>query len=83
MGVGGSALPAVRAELNPAALFRYGVSLEDVRAALAAANVMTPKGAVEEGGARLPIYANDQSRKAAERGLGPLKPGQVKRIYVE
>jgi len=66
VGVGGSALPAVRAELNPAALFRYGVSLEDVRAALAAANVMTPKGAVDEGGMRLPIYANDQSRRAAD-----------------
>jgi multidrug efflux pump len=66
VGVGGSALPGVRVELNPAALFKYGVSLEDVRAALAAANVMTPKGAVEEGGDRLPIYANDQSRKAAD-----------------
>jgi hydrophobe/amphiphile efflux-1 (HAE1) family protein len=66
VGVGGSALPGVRVELNPAALFRYGVSLEDVRAALAAANVMTPKGAVEADGFRFPLTANDQSRKAAD-----------------
>ena len=30
--VGGGALPAVRVELNPAALARYALSMEDVRA---------------------------------------------------
>src|SRR6202171_5016930 len=44
--VSGSALPAVRAELNPRALFKYGIGLEDVRAALAAANAHSPKGSV-------------------------------------
>ena len=34
--VGGSSLPAVRAELNPRALFKYGIGLDDVRAALSA-----------------------------------------------
>ncbi|MGB8182077.1 MAG: efflux RND transporter permease subunit, partial [Stellaceae bacterium] len=43
--VSGSALPAVRAELNPLALAHYGIGLEDVRAALAAANAHAPKGA--------------------------------------
>jgi hypothetical protein len=33
--IGGSSLPAVRIELNPPALFKYGIGLEDVRAALA------------------------------------------------
>ncbi len=33
--VGGSSLPGVRVELNPDALNRYGVALEDVRVALA------------------------------------------------
>src|SRR6202789_2967760 len=47
--VGGSALPAVRVELNPTALFKYGVGLEDVRAALASANANAPKGALEDG----------------------------------
>src|SRR5450432_666210 len=42
--IGGSSLPAVRVELNPNALFKYGVGLEDVRAALAAANAHSPKG---------------------------------------
>ena len=36
--VGGASLPAVRVELNPTALNSYGVALDDVRAALAAAN---------------------------------------------
>src|SRR5215813_1710920 len=31
--IGGAALPAVRVELNPEALFKYGIGLEDVRAA--------------------------------------------------
>src|SRR6202790_1126915 len=46
--VGGSALPSVRVELNPSALFKYGVGLEDVRAALSAANAHSPKGVIED-----------------------------------
>ena len=42
--IGGSALPAVRVELDPQALFKYGIGLEDVRAALAAANANSPEG---------------------------------------
>jgi multidrug efflux pump len=64
--VGGSSLPAVRVELNPSALFKYGVGLEDVRAALAAANANTPKGSVDIGGQRFQIYTNDQASRAAE-----------------
>jgi multidrug efflux pump len=60
----GSALPAVRVELNPGALFRYGIGLEDVRAALAAANANTPKGAIEDGDFHYQIYANDQATRA-------------------
>ena len=63
--VSGSALPAVRAELNPLALAQYGIGLEDVRAALAAANAHAPKGAVEDGGKRYQVYDNDQARTAA------------------
>jgi multidrug efflux pump len=64
--IGGSSLPAVRVELNPPALFKYGIGLEDVRAALAAANANTPKGAMEFGGRRYQIYTNDQASKATE-----------------
>ena len=63
--VGGSSLPAVRIDLNPRALFKYGIGLEDVRAALSAANANAPKGAVEEGTRRYQIYVNDQARTAA------------------
>ena len=64
--VGGGSLPAVRAELNPLALFRYGIGLEDVRAALNAANAHSPKGAIEQGARRYQIYANDQAREAEQ-----------------
>jgi multidrug efflux pump len=64
--IGGSSLPAVRVELNPSALFKYGIGLEDARAALAAANANTPKGAIDVGGQRYQLYTNDQASKAAE-----------------
>jgi multidrug efflux pump len=64
--IGGSALPAVRVELNPEALFKYGVGLEDVRAALASANANSPKGIIDDGGRRYQIYTNDQATKAAD-----------------
>ncbi len=64
--VGGSALPAVRVELNPDTLNKYGVGLEDVRAALASANADAPKGAVVQGGTRFQIYTNDQASHASD-----------------
>jgi multidrug efflux pump len=64
--VGGSALPAVRVELNPAALNKYGIGMEDVRAAIAATNANRPKGVVEDGDLHWQIYVNDQAKKAAE-----------------
>ena len=66
VNVGGSSLPAVRVELNPRALFKYGIGLEDVRAALAAANANSPKGAVENDETHWQIYSNDQARTAAQ-----------------
>src|SRR5512132_4623579 len=47
--VGGSSLPAVRVQINPNALFKFSIGFEDVRAALAATNANSPKGAIEEG----------------------------------
>jgi multidrug efflux pump len=64
--VGGSSLPAVRVELNPAALNKYGIGVEDVRAAIAANNANRPKGAVELDDRHWQIYANDQAKTAAE-----------------
>jgi multidrug efflux pump len=64
--VTGSALPGVRVELNPGAMFHYGIGLEDVRAALASANANSPKGAIENDDFHYQIYANDQATKAAQ-----------------
>jgi multidrug efflux pump len=64
--ISGSSLPAVRVELNPLALFKYGIGLEDVRAALASANAHSPKGMIEQGDQRFQIYTNDQANHAAD-----------------
>ena len=64
--ISGASLPAVRVELNPLALFKYGIGLEDVRAALASANAHSPKGAIEEDERRFQIYTNDQANRAAD-----------------
>src|SRR5512132_4159112 len=64
--VGGSSLPAVRVELNPQALYKYGIGPEAVRAAITATNVNRPKGTLEEGDRHWQILANDQAKKAAE-----------------
>ena len=72
--LGGGSLPAVRVELLPFALNRYGISMEDVRAALQASNANRPKGAIEDNSdgknQRLQIYAVGNTatggRKAAD-----------------
>ena len=56
--LGGGSLPAVRVELLPYALNAHGLSMEDVRAALQAANANRPRGAIQGNGRRLQIYAN-------------------------
>jgi multidrug efflux pump len=66
VNVNGSSLPAVRVELNPHTLFKYGIGLEDVRAAIAAANANSPKGAIEDATRHYQIYTNDQARTAAQ-----------------
>jgi multidrug efflux pump len=64
--VGGSSLPAVRVELNPATLNKYGIGMEEVRAAIFATNANRPKGSVEDGARKWQILANDQAKKAAD-----------------
>ena len=66
VNIGGSSLPAVRVELNPQALYKYGIGLEDVRAALASANANSPKGTIDDGDRRFQIYTNDQANVAAD-----------------
>jgi multidrug efflux pump len=64
VAVSGSSLPAVRVDLIPQALYKYGIGLEDVRAALSSANAHSPKGGIDVGDQRYQIYANDQANKA-------------------
>ena len=55
--IGGGSLPAVRVDLNPYQLNQYGLSTEDVRAAIQATNANRPKGALDGQGMRLQIYS--------------------------
>ena len=64
--IGGAALPAVRVELSPPALFKYGIGLEDIRAALSNANANAPKGSIEDHGTSYQLYTNDQATHAAD-----------------
>jgi multidrug efflux pump len=66
VSVSGSSLPAVRVELDPNALFKYGIGLEDVRASLAAANANSPKGVLDEQGRSFQLYSNDQATHAEQ-----------------
>ncbi|MBX3653912.1 MAG: efflux RND transporter permease subunit [Ramlibacter sp.] len=72
--LGGGSQPAVRVDLLPFALNKYGISTEDVRAALQAGSVNRPKGDIEVSGQRLQIYTgtgpNGSGRTAADyKGL--------------
>jgi multidrug efflux pump len=64
--IGGGSQPAVRVELNPFALNKYGVALEDVRAAIQSANANRPKGAIQDGARRLQIYTSTGGLHAAD-----------------
>ncbi|HTW67182.1 MAG TPA: multidrug efflux RND transporter permease subunit [Bryobacteraceae bacterium] len=62
----GGALPGVRVELNPMALNKYGIGLEQVRSALNNFNANVPKGHFSDGFHLWEVGANDQMFKAAE-----------------
>ena len=66
VSLNGASLPAVRIELNPRALFKYGIGLADVRAAISAANANTPKGDIQQGEQTLQVYANDVASAASD-----------------
>ena len=65
--VGGSSLPAVRVELNPMALNRYGIGLEDVRSVLRRDQRQPAQGQLADGMRRSGrSQANDQLRTAEQ-----------------
>ncbi len=86
--VGGGSLPAVRVELQPNALTHYGISLDDVRLAITGANLLRPKGIVEDSGQSWQIQASDQISRAADyrplivryQGGAPVRLSDVARV---
>jgi len=86
--VGGSSLPAVRVELNPTALNKYGIGLEEVRTALGAANANKPKGHLTDSNRTMTILDNDQLFKAVDykslviayRNGAPVRVGDIAEV---
>jgi len=64
--VGGSSLPAVRVDIDPNALNKFGISLEEVRVALTTTNSNRPRGSVETHDKYWQIYTSDQSKTASD-----------------
>jgi multidrug efflux pump len=66
VNVAGSEQPAVRVRVNPVAIASMGVSMEDVRAAIAGANALGPIGSFDGDGRMQSIATNDQLRSPAD-----------------
>ncbi len=64
--IGGATSPAVRVEMNPLAMNKYGIGTEDVRAAIDSANYFLAKGAISAGDRIYQINTNDQANVAAD-----------------
>ncbi len=64
--LGGAALPSVRVDVNPLAVARYGIPLEDVRAALSASAANRPRGLIEGSGLAWQIYADTPGVRAED-----------------
>src|SRR6202008_5173281 len=79
--IGGQQKPSIRVQIDPGKLVAKGLSLEDVRAAIAISTVDSPKGNIDGDTRAYTIYANDQLLDAqkwndviiAYRNGGPLR----------
>ncbi len=88
VSISGGQRPAVRVQVNHKALAAYGLSIEDVRTVLAAANVNQPKGMFNGPLRSAIIDSNDQLRSAAEyrnvlvayRNGGPVRLSDVAQV---
>ena len=88
VNVGGAALPAVRIDVNPLSLSKYGIGLQDIRAAISNANANAPKGAIESDHLHYQIYTNDNARDAepyrnlivAQRNGAPIRLRDVAKV---
>jgi multidrug efflux pump len=87
--VGGGSLPAVRVELQPQALTQYGIPLDQVRQSISGANLLRPKGIIEDGERHWQIAASDQLTRAADyrplviayRDGAPVRLQDVANVY--
>ena len=66
VGVWGSALPAVRVQLNPNALAHHGIALDEVRQAIVGTNSLRPRGVIESGDRHWQVDISGQLRTAAD-----------------
>jgi multidrug efflux pump len=60
VSISGGQKPAVRVQVNPTALSSYGLTMEDIRTAIAVANVNQAKGAFDGKSQSYSIWSNDQ-----------------------
>ncbi|MBO9661461.1 efflux RND transporter permease subunit [Dokdonella sp.] len=87
--VAGGATPAVRVDLNLRALSSMGLSPDQLRNALIAANVTSPQGFLSDGKTTTAVVANDALRTAAEfadvvisaKNGVPVRLKDVARVY--
>ncbi len=87
--LGGGTLPAVRVDLNPLALARFGIPLEDVRSALSSASAHRPRGVIENDTLAWQIEGNEPGLHAADyrdlviawRGQAAVRLRDVASVY--
>ncbi len=87
----GATAPAVRIELNPLAVFKYGINLNTIKSAISSANAgaNSPKGAVEDGAERIQVFSNDNASNASDfanlivayRNNSPVRLSDVASVY--
>ncbi|MFZ2235951.1 MAG: efflux RND transporter permease subunit [Dokdonella sp.] len=66
VSIAGNVRPAVRVQVDPAAIANQGLTIEDVRASLTQANVNGPKGSINGAAQSFSIAANDQISDAEQ-----------------
>lgn len=66
VSLAGGQRPAVRVQVNPVALAANGLSVAQIRTAIGAANVNTPKGSFDGPTRAIMLDANDQMRSVDE-----------------
>jgi multidrug efflux pump len=88
VSISGGQKPAVRVQVNPTALSSYGLTMEDVRTAIAQANVNQAKGAFDGKSQSYSIWANDQLLSSTQyrplviayRNGGPVRLSDVANV---